>query len=183
MRKPFEPSRPDGRSDRRVIVDLVEDAEPDTTFDYDTIIAALSDGLDKPVERRRIYRAVTNANKLLLRERRRYLKVVPNVGYRMIRADEHLPVAIDKKNEAVTKLQRGVELLRHARLDELPEAQQVLHDGQLMILSGLHDALVGQAKRIERHDSLITEVRERQRRDVEDLAERLGKIEQRLDED
>src|SRR5881394_2984289 len=102
MANPFRPSREDGRSDRQVIIDLVSGAEPDETFSYETLLEALAPGLPDGhiVDRRRVYRAIAHANKTLLVEERRYLQVVKNVGYRVLRADEHLPAAIDRKQSA-----------------------------------------------------------------------------------
>jgi hypothetical protein len=167
---PFQPSRDDGRSDRRVVYDLTHDAEPGMTFTYKELIEALEEGLDTPVARDRVYRAVGAANTTLLREHRRYLGVVENVGYRVIHSEEHLPVSLQKKDRAQSYLKRGIELLRHARLDELTQAQRTLHEGQLMILSGIHSAVQDSARRLDRTESLI-----------EDLLKSDQQIQERLD--
>lgn len=157
----FRPSRPDGRSDRRVVFELVADAEPDTTFTYDMLVAALSEGLDVEVTRDRVYRAVAAGNRTLLRERKRYLQVVPNEGYRIIYTSEQLPVALLKKDRAQAYLSRGIELLRHAKLNELDKAQRILHEGQLLILAGLHQAMRESDQRHARSEELIAELRRR----------------------
>lgn len=172
MTSPFTPSRDDGRSDRQVIYDLVHDSDPGDTFTYPALTEALNEGLDQPVDRGRVYRAVAQANKTLLREHSRYLGVVENVGYRIIRADEHLPVSLQKKDRAQTHLKRGIELLRHARLDELTEAQRTLHEGQLMILSGIHHAVEDSARRHDRTESLIEDIL-KSNREIEERLERL----------
>lgn len=163
----FAATRNDGRSDRQVIYDLVRDAEPETQFSYGDLIGALSEGLDHKVKRDRVYRAVASTNKLLLREQKRYLSVVENEGYRVIRADEHLPVALGRKDRAETHLRAGMELLRNARLDELSDQQRTLHEGQLLILGGLVQAMHEQARRQDHADKLI-----------EDLTERVNRLEQ-----
>lgn len=180
MSDPFTPSRTDGRSDRQVIYDYVSDAEPETVFKYDALIDELSAGLDGDtlIDRHRVYQAVTNTNKTLLVEKRRYLQVVRNMGYRMLRADEHLPAAIDRKQSAVMKLKQGMELLRGAKVEELDEAQRVLHQGQLMIMSGLYDAVRESHRRHDRQERVIEDLRARQRADIEELGKRLDKIEQ-----
>lgn len=172
MGAPFEPSREDGRSDKRVIYELTSDAEPGSTYTYAELIEALQDGLDKPIQRDRVYRAVAAANATLLREHRRYLGVVPNVGYRMIRADEHLPESLRKKDRAQSHLRRGIELLRHARLDELTQAQRTLHEGQLMIMSHLYHAAEDSARRHERSERLIEDLLKSNRR-MEDRLDRI----------
>ncbi len=158
MTKTFEPARSDGRSDRRVVFDLACDAEPETLFEHDLIIKALSDGLDEPVDLGRVYRAVGSANQLLLRERRRYLHIVRGTGYRVLNAEEHLPVALQRKDRAQNHLRRGIELLKNARLDELTQAQRVLHEGQLMILSGVFQAVEDSHRRHDRAEGLIADL-------------------------
>jgi hypothetical protein len=159
--KAFEPSRADGRSDKRVIYELAAEADPETVFDYAKIVAALEEGLPVDVDRPRVYKAIGAANKLLLREKRRYLSVVRNTGYKVIRADEHLPVALGKKDMAQTYLEKGIALLRHARLNELTEAQRTLHEGQLLVLSGLHQNMQQMARENARRDKHIDELRRR----------------------
>lgn len=180
MPNPFEPTRSDGRSDRQVIYDYVSDAEPEALFTYKTLIEELSTGLDMDVivDRRRVYRAITNTNRTLLAEKQRYLQVVREIGYRMLRADEHLPAAIDRKQSAVMKLRQGMELLRGAKIEELDEAQRVLHQGQLMIMSGLYDAVRESHRRHDRQEQVIEDLRARQRADIAELGKRLDKIEQ-----
>jgi len=159
--RPFTASRPDGRSDRQVLYDLTSGAEPGTVFTYPALEAALNEGLEDPVGRERVYRAVAQANKTLLREKRRYLQVVKDIGYKMLRSDEHLPVALTKKDMAQTYLRKGIALLRNARLDELTDAQRTLHEGQLMILGGVYQAVQASEKRHDRQEEILDELRQR----------------------
>lgn len=152
---PFQASRADGRSDRRVIYDLAENAEPDTVFTYAELIEALQADTEREITRTHVYAAVSAANKGLLADQKRYLGVVGTVGYRVIRADEQLGAALVKKDRAQGYLKRGIELLKHARLDELDAAQRTLHEGQLMIMAGLHQAITESERRHERADRLI----------------------------
>lgn len=161
MTELFTASRDDGRSDRQVIYDLTHEAEPETVFTYAQLVDALSEGLNVDVKRQRIYRAITAANKTLLREKRRYLQVIKDVGYKVLRSDEHLPVALTKKDTAQSYIRKGIALLRHARLDELTEAQRTLHEGQLLILSGFDQAIRDSERRHERQEQVIDELRRR----------------------
>lgn len=161
MTKAFAPSRSDGRSDRRVVFELVADADPDTVFKYEDLIAALSEGLDDEVTRDRVYRAVAQGNKTLLRERKRYLQVVADVGYRVIPTSEQLPVALIKKDRAQQYLRKGIDLLRNARLDELDAAHRTLHEGQLLILAGLHQAVQESDQRHAKSEALISDLQQR----------------------
>lgn len=144
-----------------MIFELTRSAAPGTTFGYQQLVDALSAGLTVPAGRERVYRAVAAANKTLLREERRYLHVVTNVGYRVITADEHLPVALTKKDRAQTLLGKGIALLRNVRLDELDPTQRTLHQGQLLILAGLHQATRESARRHDRAFALIEELTSR----------------------
>lgn len=155
MTRPFTPSRADGRSDRQVVFDLVCDAEPDTMFTHAEITAELSAGLDDPVTQQRMYQAVMNGNTTLLRERKRYLGNVRGAGYRVIHTSEAVAVALDKKGRAETFLARGVAVLRNARMDELDPTQRVLHEGQLLIMAGLHEATKRSERRHQRSEELI----------------------------
>jgi hypothetical protein len=161
MSAPFTPSRDDGRSDRRVVYELVQDAEPETLFTYDDIESALQDGLDVPITRPRAYRAIQDANKTLMREKRRALQTVAGIGARVLRSDEHLPVALGRKERAEHQIKRGIELLRNTRVDELDPVQRQLHDGQLLIMAGIYQATRETSRRVARHDAAISEIRER----------------------
>lgn len=76
--------RPDGRSDRRVVIDLVADAPPATVFTYDQLHNALAAGLSEPPPRKRVYRAVSDANNTLYRARYRWLEAITGTGYRVV---------------------------------------------------------------------------------------------------
>lgn len=157
----FKASRPDGRSDRRVVYELAQHAEPDQTFTYDTLVSALSDGLEDEVPRERVYRAVAEGNRTLLRERKRYLHNVPGVGYRVIHTSEAVSVALDKKQRASSYIRKGLEVLRNARLNELDQSQRTLHEGQLLIMAGLYEATERSERRHDKAESLISELTQR----------------------
>jgi hypothetical protein len=174
---PFRATRDDGRSDRRVIFELAHGAAVDHVFSYDELLSALREGIspeDKnKIDRDRVYRAVSSANRTLLREDRRYLSVVENVGYRMIAANEHLAVSLIKKSQAQKYLTRGIALLSHVRLDELDSNQRAMHEGQLMIMTGLNEAVKESARRHDRTDSLIEDLM----KSNQEIVDRLDRIE------
>jgi hypothetical protein len=161
MTAAFTPARADGRSDRRVVYELVADNDPDSKVTYETLIDALQDGLDAPVDRPRVYAAVSQANTTLLREKSRYLSVVRGEGYRIIRADEHMGVALGKKQRAEKSIRRGVQVLRNVRMDELTQPQQAAHQGQLLIIGGMLQMMHESERRHERSDSLIADLKQR----------------------
>lgn len=153
----FQPSRSDGRSDRQVILDLALDSEPDTMFTYDTLVEELSKGLDDDVKvlRSRVYRAVREANKTLLRERKRYLSVVKEKGYRVIFAHEHTGLAIRAKESAEARLRRGYALVKGTRLEELTEAQRNMAEGQMLMFAGILQAHDEHERRLSAIESAI----------------------------
>ena len=160
----FQASRTDGRSDTRVILDLAGLAEPETQFTYDEIQAALEAGLGSPVTLRRVYAAVRMANRAMLREHHRYLAVVRGRGYRVIRGDEHVVVALSRRDRAETQMKRGVEILRNVNYGDLSTTQRQIHEGQLLIMSALYRAIEESNKSQTRQQNLIDDLAKRMER-------------------
>lgn len=151
----FQPSRDDGRSDRQVIFELVRGAEPDTMFPYAQLTAALQRGTTRSIAPTTVGMACRLASRTLERECQRTLSVVRTVGYRVVRANEHLTLALDRKDRAEGLIKRGVELLEHTRLDELDEPHRTLHQGQMMIMGGFYEALRSTRRRQDAQDRVI----------------------------
>ena len=169
----FQPSREDGRSDKRVVYELTHAAVSDTVFTHGDIQAALEAGVDRDITRARISQAVASANKMLLREHSRYLTTIPGVGYRMIRAEEHLPVALGKKARAETQIQHGIDLLKNTDLSELTETQRTVHLGHTMILEGVWRMAKASEKRQAEQQRAINEMLQKQT----EIADRLTRLE------
>jgi hypothetical protein len=170
----FRPSRPDGRSDRRVVYDLVHGAAPGTVFGYDVLTCALQDGVETPVERRRVYRAVGQANKTLLREDRRYLYAVDGVGYRVLKAEEQLAAAREKKAVALTMHRASLDLLQYVRAEEMPPEAWKAHEGHLMITMLHHQVIAHHDRKLRETDDLIKDVIRRVQRLEEDRVAAIG---------
>ena len=158
---PFVASRADGRSDKRVLFEKVAPADPETFFSYEELEAILAQGIDTEITRPKVYAAVQSANKELLAEKSRYLSVVRGQGYRMVRADEHLPLAIGKKASAQKCLSRGLEILRNTRLDDLSPTQRALHEGQVMVMAGIFQAVKTSEKRHTAQEEAIVNLTKR----------------------
>ncbi len=152
---PFVPSRSNGRSDRQVIYDLLQDAEPESLFTYDALERVLSEGLTEPVSRDRIYRAASAGNRTLLKSKQRCLRVVRGTGYRVARADEHLEVARTFETSAQRKIRRGLDVLRDTRIDELTPTQRSIHEGHLLITAGLYQAVQAVSRRQDQQEQVI----------------------------
>lgn len=161
MGKRFEPARADGRTDAQVVFDLCANLDSGDTLTYQQLIDGLQAGVPTKIDRRRAYVAVGKGNRKLLDLRQRYLRVVANVGYRMLAASEHLETALTKRDTAEGYLRRGLEILRGTSMSELTHAQRVLHEGQMMILGGVYRMVKESTKRHEKHEAAIDELRKR----------------------
>jgi hypothetical protein len=157
----FHPVRADGRSAGQVMFDLVRGAAPDTLFSYDELTEALSKGLAEPVAREAIYRAAADASAMLLREEMRALVVVPTVGYRIARAEEHLPLAKRRRRFAERHMRRGQMTLERTRLDELSDQMRQDTIGAGIIFAMQMAILSAHEKRLNRNDVLIQSLFER----------------------
>lgn len=166
MRSQFQASRSDGRSDRQVVFEMVRGAEPETVFPYERLSAALQENTGRPITRGVVCAAARAASRPLERECQRTLSVVPRVGYRVVRADEHLGLALNRKDRAELMIRRGVELLQNTRVDELNATQLALHNGQMLVLGGFYEALRSTRRR-----------QDAQERVIRDLVTRIGKLE------
>jgi hypothetical protein len=158
---PFTPSREDGRSDRQVVYELVQDAEPETMLTYEQVQEALQEGLDVTVTRVRAYQAIQSASRMLMREKRRALRTIPGIGARVMRADEHLPVALGRKERAEHQIKRGIELLRNTRIDELDPAQRAIHEGTTLLFAGFYQGMRETSRRVSRQEDAIRDIRQR----------------------
>ncbi|MGH2586605.1 MAG: hypothetical protein ACRDJE_16950 [Dehalococcoidia bacterium] len=155
---PFQPSRADGRSDREVIYRLFEGALPERTFTFSEIEQALGVGLTTPPTRGRVYTAVRQGGRTLLKRQRRTVRTVRGVGYRICRADEHLPLALGHEDAARRKVRQGLDVLRHVREDELTPAQRDLNRGTLLMFAGLAQAIDAVRERQDRQENAIRRI-------------------------
>ena len=171
---PFQATRADGRSDAQVVYDLVASADPGTAFSFEELEERLSEGLPQPVERNRVYRAVRQGNRLLLRRAQRALGNVRGNGYRVLFAREHLPAAQRHQERAVTHLAHGIEMLKGVDLAQLDPVQRQIHEGYLHIHVGQYEALRYTNKRLSRQEKALDEVRNA----AKEMDRRLSQLEQ-----
>jgi hypothetical protein len=134
----FAIMRMDGRSNQQVVLDHVQGGHPGTVYTYSELGKALSDGTDRQYTERDVQAIVRQCAPRLSKEQARALTNVPTVGYKLALASEHSMLAIGHTRKAEAQLHRGVELLTHARFDEMDENQRRAHEGHLMITSALY---------------------------------------------
>lgn len=144
-------TRPDGRSNGQVILDLAGDKAPGTLFSYADLVAALSADTEKQYTKEDVQRIVVKTCPRMLKEQARTLHNVPRVGYRIAEAARHLTLAHDRKSRADRQMLRGVQVLEHVRWDEMDENQRRAHQGQLLITNALYQSM----KALERRQLAI----------------------------
>jgi hypothetical protein len=147
----FKIVRDDGRSNQQVILDLVKDAQPGTTYDYDTLCNALSTGTNKTYTVPEIQRIVTVACIRMLKEQARTLQNVRNHGYRIAHGSSHMSLANQRRHKADKQMKVGLMVLQNVKWDELDANQRLAHEGQLLIVGALYQ----QMNAMERRQSAV----------------------------
>ena len=147
-RKPFEP-KGDVPEWRLIYDKLMSRAEYGETITYEQ----LDDVLGRPFMKNRtpIYRAT----KQLEMERNRHLVAVPNIGYRVIEAREHIAVATSRRARAGRQIRRGVEVLQATEISRLTPAELDAYDRQTRINTALFSAIVHVDQRLTRVEEIL----------------------------
>lgn len=173
--QPFnKTSRKDGRSDGQVVFDLVLNMKPNDILTYETLLEELQKDIDTvEFDRNRVYGAVKSANKKLLKKQSRYLAVIRGQGYKLITADEHLGVALNKKQTAQKYMKTGVEILEYTQFEELSPSHRIVHEQQMILMKGLYHKIKHHDQRIGETENLL----DKMRNDQLAMIERLNKLE------
>lgn len=151
----YEITRADGRSNQQVIIDLVKDAAPGTTFTYDTMATVLGVGTKRVYARHDVQSVVRLANERLLREHSRCLKTLRGVGYAVAHGSEHCRIAGDYRRKSRQAVRRALLRLEHVRTDEMSPQQRESHVAQANLSSALFFYMRAIEKGQERHDRLL----------------------------
>lgn len=159
MTSTFAISRTDGKTASQVICDLVANARPGQTLEYDAISAALSDGSDKAYTLRETQAAVRRAERQLAIRHNRALLNVTRLGYKVAMASEHQMIAGRKRDRSAKLLKRGLMLLQHVDWDAMSPNERLAHEGHLMVMGALHSTMQGIEKRLSRVEDAIRSAR------------------------
>lgn len=154
----FEISRPDGRSHQQVIIDYVADGEPDRIYTYDELAGVLRAGFDGDVDRQKVSATVRMAQKRLLETRQRALRNVRKIGYRIAFAKEHRALALVRTRRADVQIRGGLRLMEQVRRDELEPNDRLMHDGMLLIMSGMYQQQHALSKRLSAVERAIKDL-------------------------
>ena len=183
MGEPFQPSRPSGQSDGRVLADLAESTEEDhLTFEemIEALRSELPDDRAAKIDKGRVYRAVTAANKLLLRERNRILINQRGRGYRLTDPSEHHLVAQSRQVRASVQIKKGISLLRDTDVTTMDPEIRKLHEGQYHIMSGIYALAEDAAERATRAEARFEVAEDRHQETQAETEARLKLIEAKL---
>lgn len=154
----FKPSRPDGRSDWRVVFELVEDLPPDSVVTLKQLREELGTENNS-----RVYRAVARANKELWGTRQKSMASVKGVGYRILKAKEMERLANSFRNQSRRKMSNAVAVIDATNLAELNDSERAWHT---KVQAGLHilaAAMDAHEEKINTHAKLLEHLETRVR--------------------
>lgn len=157
----------------RTVLDLLRKTATGDVVTYEQIGEALS--LDADDERHAIQMAVRRAAREHEEEDKRALEAVPNVGYRIIEAQEHMRLARQQQKKSSRALVAGHSKVVNVDLNELEpqvrNAFQVVAQAFAMQMDfnrrmdvrqrRLQDAVASVAERTDRSEAEIAELRAR----------------------
>lgn len=168
----MNPFQPIGEQARwRIIYDILRDIPVDSVVTYEQLGDALN--LDPDKERHAIQMAMRRATSELENENNRTTDSVPNEGYRVVTAGEHLALARRHQKKAGRSLARGHSKAVHVDLSSVedPEVRRALE-------------LTAQAFSLQLDFNRRFAVRQSQlEKAVQEIAETQGANKQRSDEE
>jgi hypothetical protein len=148
-------TRPDGRSNQQVVIDLVQSAKPGTLFTFEQLIEELARETDRDFDRTAVTQVVNTANRRLLTTLQRCLHNVRGQGYRVALATDHLRLAEENRRRSRRQLSKGLLKLQNVAWDELPPAAREAHEGTLMIVSAQQAQINAMEKRLSRIEAAL----------------------------
>lgn len=128
------------------------------TANYGDVItyAQLADVLGHPVhERQRLRAPIARARRELGNLRSMWLVAVPNVGYRVILANEHVHVADDHKHRARRQFGRMMEVSHATNLSNLTPEELATWDNQNRINAFLLSVVTSHENRLHRIEQVL----------------------------
>jgi len=163
----FQPSREDGRSDRQIVIDMVEMAEAGDLLTHDDILHALQEDSDREFDRSHVYRAAGAASRWLIKNSKKALVPVRGKGYRVSYPDDFHGLTLVRRDRASMQLNRGVEVLEGAPYEEMSEVVREAIAPLQVLMIGAYAQLHAHSRRLKRHDAAI-----------ESLSKRVEKLEE-----
>jgi hypothetical protein len=152
----FATRSPDGRTQPQIILDHIRAASlrPGDLITYETLHEILDRG-DSEDERHAVRGAARAASRRLLTADGHCLVSVPDVGYRITEAAEHLRLGKDREKRGSRQFQQAITIYDGTPLDELTPAQRELHQNTSMLAKAAFAAISDHERRIRRVERLI----------------------------
>lgn len=173
----FQPTG--GTARWRLLYSMLAPCAPGDVLTY----ADMCEELGVPESSRHIVQsAIRRAAKEFEERDRHALESVPNVGYRVVEAQEHVTLAREQQQRAGRALQRGHSKVTNVDLSGLDtEARRaVLVIAQALSMQiDFNRRLDVRQKDLERQTELITERTDRTEEEITELKERLARLEYR----
>lgn len=176
----MSPFTPKGEKARwRILYDQLRTVETNDVLTYE----AMAEGLDLHPEddRHTMQLAIRRAAKEHEVEDRRAIEVVPNVGYRVVEAEEHMRLAKGQRKRAGRSLARGQSKVVNVDFSAMePEARKAFEVMAHAFAAQIEfNARIGvRQKRLEDVVDTISDRTDRTESELEALRERLGRLEQ-----
>lgn len=162
----------------RALYDLLVTTSVDSIVTYDQLGAAVS--LDPDADRHAIQMALRRAAQEFEEADKHALVAVPNVGYRVVEAQEHLTLAKDQQRRASRALVRGHSKVVNVDLagvdPEVRNAFQVVAQAFSMQME-MSRRLDARQSNLEQVVRAVTAKQERSDEEVADLKARLARLE------
>lgn len=148
----------------------------------DTVSYAEIDfALDGVHTRTQVQGIVYQAARRLLERENKALEAIPNIGYRIVQANEHVRLAGKQQGRASRALARGTRQVVHVDLNGLTEVEKALVQATGHALAAQADymrRLDIRQKRTERAVATVTKVQSEQSEEMQRLQERIARLEQ-----
>jgi|SoiMethySBSTD1v2_1073268.scaffolds.fasta_scaffold714953_2 DNA-binding winged helix-turn-helix (wHTH) protein len=158
----------------RIVVDRLGEMEPDETISHHELLALL--GLDED-DLYKLYGVMPKARRELWEQLGRSIAAIPGVGYRIVRAQEHLKQGARYEQTAKRRVNDALAVVSATHLDELTDAER---EFALKVMTGysmLERAMESNARRTAEHDDLIASLRQSNN----DLSQRVDRLEAMTD--
>jgi hypothetical protein len=173
---PFQPKG--DRARWRAAYDLFARASVNDVVTYDQLAEAMDVDLE---DRHAIQMAVRRAAKEHEEQDKRAVEAVPNKGYRIVEAPEHLRLAKSHQRRSTRALKRGQSKVVNVDLNEVadPEARKAF---EVMALGFAAQMEFNQriVSRMRRQDAAFESLKQRQEATTEEHERRLRRLEEML---
>lgn len=134
----------------RIVYPHLRDADVDSLLSYEN----LSEILDV-TDRRVIQNTVRRAGRELLRENSRAVEAVPNQGYRVVTAVEHLRMSKKQVSRGRRAVGRGNELVTRVDMNAVPAEMHKAFHHQQVVLGVLVEVTRRIDSRVRRHEAQL----------------------------